>query len=156
MLYIKLNNEKLRRELEISTELITWHELKRKLLLLPEFRDANCKELLKGSEFFSSDKQQVEAAVAAKITCKMEYSRLINSNGSNGSNDIKRFRSDLAEFRRESTWLANCIFTSVGVSVFVYFCASFYFDSLEIKVISAVIVGVILFFIEVILYVIRN
>ena len=155
MLYIKLNNEKLRRELEISTELITWHELKRKLLLLPEFRDANCKELLRGSEFFSSDKRQVESAVAAKITCEMEYSRLINSN-SNDSSDIKRFRSDLAEFRRESTWLANCIFTSVGVSVFVYFCASFYFDSLEIKVISAVIVGIILFFIEVILYVIRN
>lgn len=152
MLYVKVSSEKLRRELGLADddeELIPWRELKKKL---PE--DLSLKG---GCEFFS----QAQAAKAAaeprtKFTSTSEYSRLINSKKAGGAAEIRQLRSDLAELRRESAWLANCIFSSVGLAVFVYFCASFWFGSFEAKIILAIVVGVALFFVEVILYIIRN
>lgn len=151
MLYVKVSSEKLRSELGLSDEeLIPWRELKKNL---PE----DLSSLKGGCEFFS----QAQAAKAAaeprtKFTSTSEYSRLINSKKAGGATEIRQLRSDLAELRRESAWLANCIFSSVGLAVFVYFCASFYFRSFEAKIILAIIVGVALFFVEVILYIIRN
>ena len=150
MLYVKLN-EKLKSELEMGNELVPWRELKQKL----PGNDENYKELLKGCEFFSTNKVASTEGPRLKITSKSEYSRLINSKSANWS-DIRQLRADLSELKRESTWLINCIFSSLGLAVVVYFCASLYFDKFELKIISAFMVGLVMFFIEVILYVIRS
>ena len=155
MLYVKLN-DKLKKELSKesdSEELITWRELKIKLNITEDNYDL--KELLKGCTFHS----QIPKSNVSKITSIAEYYRLINSNSNNSSsstNELQSLRADLSELRKESTWLANCIFTSVGAAAFVFFFASFYLDRFEVKLVLSMVMGIVLFFIEVILYIIRN
>lgn len=157
MLYVKLN-DKLKKELSNESdgeELITWRELKSKLNLTED--NYALKELLQGCKFHS----QRPKSNVSKITSIAEYNRLINSNNNSissnsGTNELQSLRADLSELRKESTWLANCIFTSVGAAAFVFFCASFYLDRFEVKLILSMVIGIILFFIEVILYIIRN
>ena len=158
MLYVKLN-DKLKKEFSKESdgeELITWRELKSKLNITEDKYDL--KEFLKGCTFHS----QRPKSNVSKITSIAEYNRLINSNNNNKSssnsntNELQSLRADLSELRKESTWLANCIFTSVGAAAFVFFCASFYLDRFEVKLILSTVIGIILFFLEVILYIIRN
>ncbi|TEB14748.1 hypothetical protein C9890_0662 [Perkinsus sp. BL_2016] len=89
-----------------------------------------------------------------------EYSRLIggspSSHSPNNQREIQQLRSDLAELRRESTWLLNSIFSIVGTAVFVYILVSFYFERIEVRLVCSLVSGLALFFIEMILFIIRS
>lgn len=152
-MFVKLSKELKER---FDQKFITWTELKKKLKenLIDLLDDSELIGLLKGSQFLA----KLPELKGEKIVSSEEYARLIpvTSVHSNIRTEIVHLRSDLIELRRESAWLLNCFFSVIGVATFVYFIVSFYFDRIETRMVCSLLSGVILFFLEVILYIIRS
>lgn len=72
------------------------------------------------------------------------------------STEIRELRRDLSALRRESTWLLNVIISVLGVVAFVFIILSSLSIKLEFKLVISMLVGVIIFFIEVILFIIKS
>ena len=157
-MFVKLTEE-LKEELAIENDYVTWTELKEKLsnkTATGTGTDAATDSigLLKGCKFMT--KEPVKKTKT--LVTSTEYAKLISHMNPNAAirTEITQLRSDLLELRRESTWLLNCFLSIVGVSVFVYFAVSFYFEKVESRIVLALCSGLILFFIEVLLYIIRE
>lgn len=153
-MFVKLSNE-LIKELSIEEQIVSWTELKAKLKALSSGdSDALC--LLKGSKLLA---KLPEVPKERTLTSEEYYQLIFSSAKPNDKEDIHteivQLRSDLAELRRESAWLFNCFLSVIGTVIFVYFVVSFYFDKLESRIVFSLISGLVLFFIEVLLYIIR-
>ncbi len=148
MLWVRLS-DKLKLTVHEDESVISWQKLKAKLAAKHIIID---KELLTGCEFLSELEEQ--NGIRHRISSK-EYARM-SGTATSPSDDIQQLRTDLAELRRESTWLLNSFFSVIGVGAFVYFVVSFYFERVEARMIVALLAGLLLFFIEVILLIIRG
>lgn len=154
-MYVRLS-DKLKILLQEEEDLITWQRLKEKLNQIDAVVD---KETLKGCEFL--DNFQVDQISKSKTNSSppispKEYANLTGVSSSQMSTDIHQLRTELIELRRESAWLFNSIFSVVGLAVFVYFVTLFWFERVELRVVAAVLSALILFFLEVILFIIRS
>ena len=146
---------------EEEEEIIPWKRLKERLTLNSVEID---KETLNGCNFINKlDSSEESESRNIPIMTLEEYSRLIggsplhsHSVAPNNHREIQQLRSDLAELRRESTWLLNSIFSIVGTAVFVYILVSFYFERIEVRFVCSLVSGLALFFIEMILFIIRS
>ena len=91
-----------------------------------------------------------------------EYSRLLNSSSIKNTNtsivreELAQSRREWFALRRELTWLLNCGLSVIGLAAFVFFVTTFWFEKIEVRGVCALISGLILFFLEVILYIIRS
>ena len=135
-------------------DFISWKELKEKLINLTANNYSDFIKILKGSKFMAKLPEiQKEKTVTLK-----EYAKLISSKPQNEDfrSEMIHLRSDLAELRRETAWLFNCFLSVIGTALFVYFVVSFYFDRMVSRIVFSLLAGLILFFIEVLLYIIRN
>jgi hypothetical protein len=159
-MFVKLSNE-LIKTLSIENKdnaviVVSWTELKGKLKdLSAKDDDSEVIKLLKGSRFSVMLPEEINEE---KIVTSEEYAKLISSSTPptrDIHNEITQLRHDLAEVRRESTWLLNCFFSVIGTAVFAYFVVSFYFDKVESRLVCSLTIGMILFFFEVLLFIIR-
>ena len=158
-MFIKLSAE-LIKEFSIEKEVVSWTELKEKLQGTDdELSNSELMKLLKSSKFMA---KLPEIQTEKTVVTSEEYAQLISSSSSYSTTptkdintEITQLRSDFAELRRETTWLLNCFFSVIGTAVFVYFVVSFYFDKVESRIVCSIVTGLVLFFIEVLLYIIR-
>lgn len=152
-MFVKLSTE-LIEKLSIEEQVVSWTELKEKI---KTSKDSDL-SLLKGSKFLA----KLPEIQREKTLTSEEYSQLISSTiqpkdkiTNDIHTEITQLRSDLAELRRETTWLLNCFLSVIGTAIFVYFVVSFYFDKVESRIVFSLISGLVLFFIEVLLFIIR-
>lgn len=152
-MFVELSNEAIK-ELSIEPKegIISWTEIKEKL----KNSDSDVLCILKGSKLLA----KLPEVPKERTLTSEEYNQLIFSTAKpKDSEDIHteivQLRLDLAELRRETAWLFNCFLSVVGTVILVYFVISFYFDKLENRIVFSLISGLVLFFIEVLLYIIR-
>lgn len=151
-MYVRLS-DKLKIFLQEEEDLITWQRLKEKL---NQFDAVVDKETLKGCEFLDNFQVGKSKTNSSPPISPKEYANLTGVSSSQMSTDIHQLRTELIELRRESAWLFNSIFSVVGLAVFVYFVTLFWFERVELRVVAAVLSALILFFLEVILFIIRS
>lgn len=126
---------------------VPWIELRERLVNLDE---TAVKEYLRGASFTCLREGEKAFHLSEK-----EYSKLIGLSHSTRSG-IQSARQEIKEISRELNWLLNCFYSVLGISVFVYFVASYYLEGRVERVACSVSVGFLLFIVEVLLYIIRN
>lgn len=174
-MYVELN-KKLKEKLNYERDAppVTWTELKIILIkIIEEEKEEREREqdsdndnderklflLLKECVFKASIEKDKNSCPQLN---EEEYSRLLNSR-SIKSTSTSTVRQELAQsrrewfaLRRELTWLLNCGLSVVGLAAFIFFVTAFWFEKIEVRGVCALISGLILFFLEVILYIIRS
>lgn len=148
-MWVKLSTEA-KEKLIFEDSFVAWDDLKSKI---SGFNDTEILEILKGSEFTSINHSIIKTRANAQMT-KEEYHKLAQISPSH-SGELSQLRSEISQIRRENTWLFNCFFSVIGTAAFVYFLAAFYFDKFESRIVCALLAGLALFFIEIVLYIIR-
>lgn len=140
---------------EADDSFVPWCEFKEKLTnLTPE----EAYEALKNCHFSSQEvlmrKLKAESREAAATMTAEEYKRLLGPSSDNLRSEIASARIELAQLRREASWLANCAFSVLGFAAFAFFAAGFRFERVELRLVVGMLAGLSIFFIEVLIYII--